>query len=229
MQADTLTSSTTTTSAMSPPRYIVIEGPIGVGKTTLCRKLAETFNYNVLLEAAEKNPFLEGFYRTPKKMALQTQLFFLMQRVQQLESLRQDDLFEPSQVADFLIEKDQLFAQLTLDDNEFRLYDQIYQHLTIDAPSPNLVIYLQAPANTLMHRIQKRGIAYEQYIKLEYLQNLNEAYAKLFHYYDAAPLLIVNSANIDPIHNEQDYQELVKLILQHPGGRTFFNPSSNRL
>ncbi len=226
MQAEIITPDTKPTSA---PRYIAIEGPIGVGKTTLCRKLAKTFNYDILLEAADENPFLERYYQAPKKMALQTQLFFLMQRVQQLEALRQDDLFEPIQVADFLIEKDQLFAQLTLDEDEYRLYSQIYEHLTIDAPSPDLVIYLQAPANTLMQRIQKRGIGYEQQIGLEYLEQLNEAYAKLFHYYDAAPLLIVNSANIDPINDDQDYRELLKLILEHPGGRTFFNPSANHL
>jgi len=226
MQSDNLTSKPQTS---SPPNYIAIEGPIGVGKTSLCKKLAETFNYDVLLEAAEENPFLERYYQAPKKMALQTQLFFLMQRMQQLEAIRQNDLFEPIQVADFLIEKDQLFAQLTLDEEEYRLYDQIYKHLTINAPSPDLVIYLQAPANILLQRIQKRGIDYEQHIKQEYLEHLNEAYAQLFHYYDNAPILIVNSANIDPVNNDQDYQALVNLILNHPGGRTFFNPGAQRL
>jgi len=227
MQSDKLKSRFETTT--SPPNYIAIEGPIGVGKTSLCKKLAETFNYDALLEAAEENPFLERYYQAPKKMALQTQLFFLMQRMQQIEALRQNDLFEPIQVADFLIEKDQLFAQLTLDEEEYRLYNQIYKHLTINAPSPGLVIYLQAPANILLQRIHKRGIGYEQHIKLEYLEHLNEAYAQLFHYYDNAPVLIVNSANIDPINNDQDYHALVKLILNHPGGRTFFNPGAHRL
>ena len=226
MQSDLLTSNLST---INLPRYIAVEGPIGVGKTSLCKKLAETFNYNILLEAAEDNPFLERFYQNPRKMALQTQLFFLMQRMQQLEDLRQDDLFEPIQVADFLIEKDRLFAQLTLEKDEFRLYDQIYQHLTISAPTPGLVIYLQAPANILLERIQKRGIGYEQQIKREYLENLNEAYARLFHFYETAPLLIINSANFDPINSDEDYQALVKLILEHPGGRTFFNPSTNYL
>lgn len=206
------------------PRYIAIEGPIGVGKTSLTKKLAETFNYEVLLEKSEENPFLNRFYQNPKQHALSTQLFFLFQRAQQIQNLRQDDLFQPVRVADFLIDKDQLFAQQTLDIDEYTLYLNTYKHLTIDAPIPNLVIYLQAPTKVLLNRIQKRGVLAEQFIELGYLENLNQAYAEFFHYYNKSPLLIVNSAEIDLINNEKDYRQLVDYIVSHPIGTNYFNP-----
>ena len=206
------------------PRYIAIEGPIGVGKTSLTKKLAETFNYEVLLEKSEENPFLNRFYQNPKQHALSTQLFFLFQRAQQIQNLRQDDLFQPVRVADFLIDKDQLFAQQTLDVDEYTLYLNTYKHLTIDAPIPNLVIYLQAPTKVLLNRIQKRGVLAEQFIELGYLENLNQAYAEFFHYYNKSPLLIVNSAEIDLINNEKDYRQLVDYIVSHPIGTNYFNP-----
>ena len=206
------------------PRYIAIEGPIGVGKTSLTKKLAETFNYGVLLEKSEENPFLNRFYQNPKQHALSTQLFFLFQRAQQIQNLRQDDLFQPVRVADFLIDKDQLFAQQTLDIDEYTLYLNTYKHLTIDAPIPNLVIYLQAPTKVLLNRIQKRGVLAEQFIELGYLENLNQAYAEFFHYYNKSPLLIVNSAEIDLINNEKDYRQLVDYIVSHPIGTNYFNP-----
>lgn len=211
------------------PRYIAVEGPIGVGKTSLTRRLAESFNYELLLEKAEQNPFLERFYQDPARHALSTQLFFLFQRSQQLQELRQDDMFEPVRVADFLIDKDRLFAQQNLDPDEYELYLNVYRHLTIDAPTPDLVIYLQAPTETLLGRIRKRGIRAEQLIELDYLENLNQAYTEFFHFYNKSPLLIVNSAEIDLVSNENDYQQLVDYISSLPGGTHYFNPRPSLL
>lgn len=206
------------------PRYIAVEGPIGVGKTTLSKRLADSFNYELLLEKAEENPFLDRFYKNPKQHALSTQLFFLFQRAQQIQDLRQNDMFEPVRVADFLIDKDQLFAEQNLEPDEFELYLNVYRHLTIDAPAPDLVIYLQAPTSVLLDRIQKRGVDAEQLIELSYLENLNEAYTEFFHYYDKSPLLIVNSEDIDLANNEEDYQQLLQRIESIGAGTHYFNP-----
>jgi deoxyguanosine kinase len=206
------------------PRSIAVEGPIGVGKTTLTKRLADTFNYELLLEKSEDNPFLDRFYQNPKQHALSTQLFFLFQRAQQIQDLRQNDMFEPVRVADFLIDKDQLFAQQNLEPDEFELYLNVYRHLTIDAPVPDLVIYLQAPTEVLLGRIQKRGVDAEQLIERSYLENLNETYAEFFHYYNRSPLLIVNSADIDLVSNEDDYEQLVKRIVSPGAGTQYFNP-----
>ena len=211
------------------PAYIAIEGPIGVGKTSLAKRLAATFNYDMLLENSEENPFLERFYHNPKQTALATQLFFLFQRAQQIQQIRQDDLFEPVRVSDFLIEKDQLFARQNLDADEYKLYLQVYEHLTIDAPTPDLVIYLQAPTQVLLDRIQKRGVAAEQLIERSYLDSLNSAYTEFFHYFDHTSLLIVNSAEIDLISNDNDYQQLVDYILKVPKGTHYFNPKPTLL
>ncbi|MCB1664145.1 MAG: deoxynucleoside kinase [Pseudomonadales bacterium] len=213
----------------TPPRFIAVEGPIGVGKTSLTKRLAETFNYETLLELPEENPFLERFYHDPRRNALATQLFFLFQRARQIQDLRQDDLFESVRVADFLIDKDPLFARQNLDDDEYALYQQVYQHLTIDAPVPDLVLYLQAPAGVLMERIHKRGIDAEQSIQREYLERLNVAYTDFFHYYDKSPLLIVNCAEIDLVGNEEDYQALVAQILSCTNGTHYFNPQPSLL
>jgi len=211
-------------SSMNPPRFIAVEGPIGVGKTSLSKRLAETFNYELLLERADENPFLDRFYRNPRQHALSTQLFFLFQRTQQIQDMRQNDMFEPVRVADFLIDKDQLFAELNLDADEYELYSNVYRHLTIDAPKPDLVIYLQAPTEVLLDRIQKRGVDAEQLIELEYLEDLNQAYTEFFHYYDRTSLLIVNTSDIDLVNNETDYQQLVDYILTLPSGTNYFNP-----
>lgn len=211
------------------PRYIAVEGPIGVGKTSLTRRLAETFNYDLLLEQAEDNPFLERFYQDPARHALSTQLFFLFQRTQQLQELRQDDMFEPVRVADFLIDKDRLFAQQNLDGDEYELYLNVYRHLTIDAPTPDLVIFLQAPTDTLLARIRKRGIAAEQLIEARYLENLNSAYTEFFHFYSKSPLLIVNTEEIDLVSSDEDYQQLVNQILSISGGTHYFNPRPSLL
>jgi len=207
------------------PRFITIEGPIGVGKTTLAKRLAESFNYETLLERAEENPFLAGFYKNRRQNALATQLFFLFQRAQQIQDMRQQDLFSPVRIADFLIEKDRLFARANLEDNEFALYEQVYSQITIDAPKPDLVIYLQAPVDALMYRILKRGISEERNIDRDYLELLNEAYSEFFLYYDDAPLLIVNCADIDFINNDDHYLTLIDYMLNVRGGRHYFNPT----
>lgn len=211
------------------PQFIAIEGPIGVGKTSLAKRLAQTFNYQTLLELSEENPFLERFYRNRRQYALATQLFFLFQRSQQIQQLRQEDMFEQVRVADFLIEKDQLFAQQTLDSDEYQIYLNVYEHLTINAPKPDLVIYLQAPTSVLLDRIHRRGIDAEQLIETEYLENLNKAYTEFFHYYDKSSLLIVNSAEINLVENEDDYQQLVDYILSVPSGTQYFNPKPTLL
>jgi deoxyadenosine/deoxycytidine kinase len=202
-----------------------VEGPIGVGKTTLAKRLAQSFNYEVLLEQSEENPFLDRFYHNPKQHALATQLFFLFQRAQQMQQLRQDDMFEPVRVADFLMEKDRLFARQNLDADEFKLYQNVYDHLTIDAPVPDLVIYLQAPVEVLMQRIQNRGIASELLIEERYLVNLINAYTDFFHYYDKSTLLMVNCSEVDFVNNHEDYELLFNHILtMRKGSRNYFNP-----
>ncbi len=208
------------------PGYIVVEGPIGVGKTSLARRLAESFETDLLLEGAGENPFLERFYEDPRTGALPAQLFFLFQRARQIQDMRQADMFQPVRVADFLMEKDRLFAELNLDADELQLYEQVYNHLTVDAPVPDLVIYLQAPEDVLLKRIARRGIKYERRIDARYLRRLSEAYARMFLDYDAAPLLIVNAANIDLVDNEDDYQSLLEQIHHTRTGRQYFNPMS---
>ena len=196
-----------------------------MGKTTLTKRLATTFNYQTLLEEAEQNPFLEKFYRNRQQAALATQLFFLFQRAQKIQDLRQADIFEPVRVADFLIEKDPLFARINLDREEFQLYQKVYEQLTIDAPKPDLVIYLQASTDVLLSRINSRGIAVEQGIERDYLERLNEVSSEVFLYYDGAPLLIVNASEIDLASGDTDYSHLVDYLLDIRSGRHYFNPT----
>ena len=210
---------------ISNKTFIAVEGPIGVGKTTLARKLAQSFQAELLLEAAAENPFLEKFYQDPKAGALPAQLYFLFQRTRQLQELRQGDMFAPNHIADFLMDKDRLFARVTLDADELNLYEQVYNNLTIDAPVPDLVIYLQAPADILLKRIRKRGITMEYTVTDEYLNKLSSAYTDFFHYYNASPLLIVNASEIDLVNNEQDYQQLLERIETTTNGRHYFNPT----
>jgi deoxyadenosine/deoxycytidine kinase len=205
-------------------RYIVVEGPIGVGKTSLARRLADSLGGELVLEQADTNPFLERFYRDPVGAALPAQLHFLFQRVQQLAALRQEDLFASVRIADYLLEKDRLFARVILDEAEYGLYEQIYSRMVVDPPTPDLVIYLQAPVDVLLERIGRRRIKAEQLIERAYLEKLNEAYARFFHDYDAAPLLIVNAAAIDPVANEADFTELQGVIRRMKRGRLYFNP-----
>ena len=211
--------------ALEGPRFVVVEGPIGVGKTSLARRLSQSFASELVLEGSDDNPFLERFYRSKRQAALPTQLYFLLQRAQQIERLRQRDLFSPVRVADFLIEKDRLFAELNLDSMELELYNAVASKLDLDPPKPDLVVYLQAPASVLLQRVARRGIGYEQYIDVQYLERLGDAYAKFFHDYTDAPLLIVNATTIDPIHREADYEELLATIMSVKRGRHFFNPA----
>lgn len=210
--------------ALPAPRYIVVEGPIGVGKTSLAKRLAQSLNADVVLEQADDNPFLERFYRNPRAGALPAQLFFLFQRARQLEDLRQEDLFSAVRVSDYLLDKDRLFARLTLDQQEYELYEQVYAKLGVEAPAPDLTLYLQAPVDVLMERIHRRGIKYEQQIDRAYLEKLMEAYARYFHEYSASPLLIVNAAQVDFVSNEADYQQLLSQVLRTKRGRHYFNP-----
>jgi len=208
------------------PRFIVVEGPIGVGKTSLATRLSDSFSGELVLEHLTENPFLERFYRSGRRAALPAQLFYLFQRTRQLEELRQSDMFAPVRVADYLIDKDRIFAELTLDGEELALYDQICEKLDIDAPVPDLVVYLQASVDTLLSRIARRGISYERLIDRAYLEKLNDAYARHFYSYDEAPLLIVNASGIDLVHNDADYERLLQQIQRTSGGRHFFNPAA---
>jgi deoxyadenosine/deoxycytidine kinase len=210
---------------MSPERYkyIVVEGPIGAGKTTLARKLAEHLRADPLLEGAEANPFLPKFYEDQARYALATQLFFLFQRVEQVRALKQTDLFARAIVSDFILDKDPLFAQLTLSDDEFRLYQQIYAQLQPQTPTPDLVIYLQAPTEVLFERVRQRGIAYERPIAEDYLARLADSYTRYFYQYEASPLMIVNSENLNFVDEPKDFELLLRRIEAMRGGREFFN------
>ncbi len=207
------------------PKLIAIEGPIGVGKTTLAKRLAETLGSEVVLENVNDNPFLDRFYQNRRQAALATQLFFLFQRSHQIQDMRQDDLFASSRVLDFLMQKDKLFAKVNLDDEEYKLYEQVYEKLLIDAPKPDLVVYLQAPTDTLVQRIESRGVASEIGIERDYLEQLNQTFSEFFLYYDESPLLIVNSKDIDFANSDDDYNRLVAQIMNTRSGRHFYNPT----
>ena len=206
------------------PGYIVVEGPIGVGKTSLAKRLADAFGGRPLLERPEENPFLDRFYQSRKHYALPTQLFFLFQRARQVHELKQQDMFSSGYVTDFLIEKDKLFARANLDDDELRLYEQVYAQTVRDLPAPDLVIYLQAPVDVLFERVRRRGAPYERLIDRDYLQSLVEAYTQFFHHYSVAPLLVVNAAEINIVDSDADFRTLLDHIRKIRSGRHFFNP-----
>jgi deoxyguanosine kinase len=207
------------------PTYIAVEGPIGVGKTTLARRIAETFHHELLLEEAELNPFLERFYQNRQQTALATQLFFLFQRVQKITELKQRDMFDHARVADFVLEKDPLFARVNLEPDEYALYQKVFEKMRVDAPVPDLVLYLQASPDRLLERIERRGIDAERLIDRGYLEQLNEVYSEFFLYYDAAPLLIVNANEIDLARDNRDYEQLIDYMLNIKKGRHYFNPT----
>lgn len=204
-------------------KYVVVEGPIGVGKTTLARKIAENSGAQTLLEQAQENPFLEKFYRDSARHALSTQMFFLFQRINQLRDLAQADLFNAPVLSDFLLDKDPIFASLTLGDDELNLYRQLYEHLRPQAPQPDLVIYLQAQPETLIDRVKKRGVPMEAAISETYLYRLCESYSRFFYHYDAAPLLIVNTEHLNPIERDEDFDLLLTHIKNMRGKREFFS------
>ena len=206
------------------PSYIVVEGPIGVGKTTLAKRLAASLGGEALLEAPEENPFLPRFYENPPMNALATQLFFLIQRVRQLEDIRQADMFATVRVGDFMIEKDRLFAELTLDPDELALYLQVYDRFAGEAVAPDIVIYLQAPVDVLLGRIAARGIAFERWMDPGYLDRVASAYTRFFHHYEGAPLVIVNAADIDFAHVDADYDLLFDKVRSISKGRHYLNP-----
>lgn len=205
--------------------YIVIEGPIGSGKTTLASLLSEKFSAALLSEKAESNPFLTRFYQDAQRYALPTQLFFLFQRSRQIDDMMQRDMFAKPTVADFFLEKDSLFARLNLDDEEYSLYHQIYTHLQLKAPKPDLVVYLQTPVYELLDRIQERNISYEQDIPKEYIERLADAYSEFFHTYEASPLLIVNNEKLNVIKDESALNLLIERIGQIKSSREYFNPN----
>jgi deoxyguanosine kinase len=207
-------------------RYLVVEGPIGAGKTSLAQALARRIDANALLEAPQDNPFLERFYADMPRYALPTQLNFLFQRVDQVRGLAQLDLFGRPTVADFLLDKDPLFARLNLNDDEFALYDKIYSHLKPHVPTPDLVLYLQAPVATLVARVHRRGVDYERSIPEVYLARLADAYSRYFYRYDEAPLLIVNSERLNFVDEAEHFDLLVSRIERMRGRREFFNLAS---
>lgn len=204
-------------------RYIAVEGPIGAGKTSLARRLAEYLGSELLLEKPEENPFLQKFYGDMSRQALPTQLFFLFQRINQLQGLTQIDMFTRTTVSDFLLEKDPLFARLTLDDAEYGLYRKIYEHLQPKATTPDLVIYLQAAPPTLIERVRRRGNGFERNITETYLWQLGDSYARFFHHYTAAPLMIINSENLNFVDRQEDFDLLLRQVEQMRGPREYFN------
>lgn len=204
-------------------RYVVVAGPIGAGKTSLARLLAERFQAELMLENADANPFLARFYQDAERYALSTQLFFLFQRASQVQDLKQMELFGRATVADFMLDKDQLFAQINLSDEEYRLYQQIYSHLKTQTPTPDLMIYLQVAPEVLADRVRGRGVEYEAPVTLDYLTRVADSYSRYFYHYDASPLLIVNSEHLNFVEQPQALDMLVERIGQMRGGREYFN------
>lgn len=205
-------------------RYIAIEGPIGVGKSSLVELLARDFNGRTLLEEVDGNPFLPKFYGDIKKFAFQTQLFFLLSRYQQQKEMFQQELFSSTVVSDYLFAKDRIFAYLNLDENELSLYEQVYRLLDTRIPKPDLVIYLQASTEVLLKRIGKRNKDFERGIKEDYLERLVEAYNRYFFYYSDTPLLVVNTTDIDFVNNSEDLAGLVREIRTMKGGSQHYLP-----
>lgn len=216
------------TGAAASPRYIVVEGPIGVGKTSLVDLLAERLGARALLEVAEDNPFLPSFYRDPKRFAFQTQLWFLLNRYRQQQELGQFDLFRQTLVADYLFAKDKIFAYLTLEDYELALYERVHALLQVRVPAPDLVIFLQASTDTLLQRIAIRGKPYERDMDRKYLEDLNAAYTHFFFHYTASPLLVVNTSDIDFVNRREDLEDLIKKIGETRAGMHYYVPLGSR-
>jgi len=217
-----------TPSVMDKARYIAVEGPIGVGKTTLAELLAREFNGRAILEEVDGNPFLKDFYRDRRRYAFQTQLFFLLSRYQQQIGLRQQDLFSGVVITDYLFAKDRVFAYINLDENELVLYEQVFRLLDTRIPKPDLVIFLQARSDVLIERIKRRGKDYESGMDEDYLVRLVDAYNRYFFYYTDTPLLVVNTSDIDFVNCLEDMSNLVKEIRSLKGGTQYYIPISRR-
>ncbi|MGE5246734.1 MAG: deoxynucleoside kinase [Verrucomicrobiota bacterium] len=210
------------------PRYIAIEGPIGVGKSSLAKLLAQKFESRLVKEEVAHNPFLERFYENPRKYAFQTQLYFLLSRYRQQKELAQGDLFETGVVCDYILAKDKIFALINLEDDEVQLYESIYKLLVSTLPRPDLVIYLQARAEVLLSRVRKRGIAYERNISLDYLKTLSDAYNEYFFHYNETPLLVVNTSEIDFVESARDLEHLVREVKSVKRGTQHYIPLGSR-
>ncbi len=213
---------------MPNARYMVVEGPIGVGKTSLAELLAERLQARKLMEGPEENPFLSQFYKDMRRYAFQTQLYFLLNRFRQQQELVQFDLFKQSLVSDYLFAKDKIFAYLTLDDNELALYERLHPLLEMRVQKPDLVIYLQAGTDVLMRRIQSRGRDYEQGLDRTYLEDVNAAYNHFFFHYSATPLLVVNTNDIDFVKHKEDFEDLVKQVEAVQAGTHYYVPLGSR-
>ena len=210
------------------PRYIAIEGPIGVGKSSLAKILAQKYASRLVKEEVAGNPFLERFYENPRKFAFQTQLFFLLSRYRQQRELAQGDLFEGGLVCDYILAKDKIFALINLEDDEITLYESIYKLLVSTLPKPDLVIYLQARPEVLLSRVRKRGIAYERNISLDYLRTLSDAYNEYFFHYNETPLLVVNTSEIDFVESPRDLEHLVREVKSVKRGTQHYIPLGSR-
>lgn len=213
---------------MQEPRYIVIEGPLGVGKTSLARLLAEKLNGETLLEDVEGHPFLTRFYRDPKNYAFQTQIYFLLRRYQRAAELHQMDLFSRVVISDYLFEKDRIFARINLDDHEFWLYEQLFQLLHSRILSPDLVIFLQARSDILLERIRKRGRKFEKSVGTDYVETVNRAFNSFFFHYEESPLLVIDASEIDFVHVQADLENLVEQIRNMEGGTQYYVPMASR-
>jgi deoxyadenosine/deoxycytidine kinase len=210
------------------PRYLVVEGPIGVGKTSLVERLAERLGGRTLLEVADDNPFLAGFYADRRRYAFQAQLWFLLNRFRQQQELAQGELFGQTLIADYLFAKDKIFAYLNLEDHELALYERVHALLEVRVPAPDLVVFLQANTETLLHRIDERGKPYEREIDRKYLDGLNAAYTHFFFHYGASPLLVVNTSDIDFVKHPEDFEELVKAIQDARAGTRYYVPRGSK-
>lgn len=210
------------------PRYITIEGAIGVGKTSLAKILANKFGWKLVQEDVGHNPFLERFYENPRKFAFQTQLFFLLSRYRQQRELAQGNLFEKGVVSDYVLAKDKIFALINLEDDEIALYDSIYRLLVPTVPRPDLVIYLQARPEVLLNRVRKRGVEYERNISLDYLKTLSDAYNEYFFHYNETPLLVVNTSEIDFVESPRDLEHLVREVKSVKRGTHHYIPLGSR-
>jgi deoxyadenosine/deoxycytidine kinase len=213
---------------MRPARYIVTEGPVGVGKTSLTSLLAEELGARLILEQAEENPFLNNFYKDPARYRFQTQMFFLLSRFSQQQEMVQPDLFTRITISDYLFDKDRIFAYLTLDENELALYEQFYKILEPKIVQPDLVIFLQADTDTLLRRIKQRGRSFEKEIGLDYIAAVNEAYNQFFFRYTDTPLLVINTSDIDFVHRREDLDDLLKQILGMKQGTQYYVPRTKK-